>query len=207
MALACSPWLLKVLFLLPCLATEEDLSDLSLSQALVADECRAPRDCALNALQLNQKRGRQLVGCHTAVEGDRCFREIEWARNVGMRHHPEWYPNLTLNSSIVDFQKFLFENYPGKCPIPCGIPLPHKWCQWPDSGNLSAPGVGPALSIKAGHAATVDESYRTTCSGGTSISADTDRAFDVMGFQECESGHRVLEPVPRRRDERRDVWT
>lgn len=29
------------------------------------------------------------------------------------------------------------------------VRLPHKWCQWPDSGNLSAPGLGPALSIKA----------------------------------------------------------
>ena len=27
--------------------------------------------------------------------------------------HPEWYPNLTLESSLLDFQKFLYERYPG----------------------------------------------------------------------------------------------
>ena len=27
--------------------------------------------------------------------------------------HPEWYPNLTKNSSILDFQKFMYERFPG----------------------------------------------------------------------------------------------
>lgn len=189
---------LKVLFLLPCLSSTQQADAL-----LADDECRDAngQPCALSTLQLNG-RGRALVGCHTTVRGERCFREIQWARTVGMRSHPEWYPNLTLESSLLDFQKFLYERYPGKCPIPCGVPLPRKWCLWPNATNLSAPSAGPALSIKVlSYNLFWWNLYRVRQGEGDSAGnlikseISEDQPFDVMGFQECESGIRVLEPV------------
>ena len=191
--------LLKVLLLLPWVGSTQDLEDF-----LADDECEGTESpCSLHALQLKGERtGRQLVGCHTTQRGERCFREIQWARTVGMSSHPEWYPNLTKNSSILDFQKFMYERFPGRCPIPCGVPLPKKWCAWPNAGDLSAPAEGPPMSIKVlSYNLFWWSLYRVRQgegdSAGNLIKAEIeeDRPFDVMGFQECESGLRVLEPV------------
>eukprot|EP00434_Breviolum_minutum_P036763 symbB.v1.2.032586.t1/scaffold3927.1/size48165/2 len=191
--------LLKVLLLLPWVGSTQDLEDF-----LADDECEGTESpCSLHALQLKGERtGRQLVGCHTTQRGERCFREIQWARTVGMSSHPEWYPNLTKNSSILDFQKFMYERFPGRCPIPCGVPLPKKWCAWPNAGDLSAPAEGPPMSIKVlSYNLFWWSLYRVRQgegdSAGNLIKAEIeeDRPFDVMGFQECESGLRVLEPA------------
>jgi len=167
----------------------------------VDDEC-ADNTCALTALQRKGARTEQRVGCHTTIKGERCFREVAWARNVGIRKHPEWYPNLTENSSLVDFQLLIHDRIPGKCPIPCGVPPRKKWCEWPVAQNLSAPeGVGN-ISIKV---LTYNLFWWNLYgirhgagdSAGNLLKAETeeDGAFDVMGFQECENGVRVLEPV------------
>ena len=133
--------------------------------------------------------------------------------------HPEWYPNLTVDSPLIDLQKFMYERFPGgpeegrsfledlqrnegllwsfvismsmaqkrlpktaycwkffffkklrcclvvsttfwakawtvwssgRCPIPCGVPLPPKWCFWPRAGKLTPPSTeGGHLTIKA----------------------------------------------------------
>ncbi|CAE7921300.1 PEPKR2 [Symbiodinium sp. KB8] len=168
------------------------------------DECAEDRtDCALTALQHRGALTKQKVGCHTTVQGERCFREVTWAREVGIRKHPDWYPDLTRDSSVVDFQLLIHDRMPGKCPIPCGVPLRPKWCEWPPAGSLVAPAEeGGSLTIKV-------LSYNLFWwnlygvrrgngdSAGHLIRAETveDRLFDVMGFQECENGVRVLEPV------------
>merc|ERR1712151_1070762 len=45
--------------------------------------------------------------CHTSVEGERCYEGVMWARNSGIRIHPEWYPDLTTNSSFEAIQAHL----------------------------------------------------------------------------------------------------
>ncbi|CAE7831758.1 PEPKR2 [Symbiodinium sp. CCMP2592] len=168
------------------------------------DECAEDRtDCALTALQHRGALTKQKVGCHTTVRGERCFREVTWAREVGIRKHPDWYPDLTKDSSVVDFQLLIHDRMPGKCPIPCGVPLRPKWCEWPPAGSLLAPAEeSGSITIKA-------LSYNLFWwnlygvrrgngdSAGHLIRAETveDGLFDVMGFQECENGVRVLEPV------------
>jgi len=168
------------------------------------DECAEDRtDCALTALQHRGALTKQKVGCHTTVRGERCFREVTWAREVGIRKHPDWYPDLTKDSSVVDFMLLIHDRMPGKCPIPCGVPLRPKWCEWPPAGSLVAPAEeSGSITIKA-------LSYNlfwwnlygvrrgSGDSAGHLIRAETveDGLFDVMGFQECENGVRVLEPV------------
>lgn len=59
------------------------------------------------------------TGCHNAQPGDACFREVNWARNVGIREHPEWYPALSASSSFEDFQAFVHSLGKANCSTPC----------------------------------------------------------------------------------------
>ncbi|CAJ1448192.1 unnamed protein product [Effrenium voratum] len=162
-------------------------------------------------------------------------RQIMWAVHVGMRWHPEWYPGLTSNSPLIDFQLFIHNNFPGKCPIPCGVPMPQKWCHWPPAGNLTAPSVydsepnaidaidafgndsNDSIVSNVSNVSNADMNnitikvltynlfwwnlYRVRQGDGESAGKlmkaeiEEDRPFDVIGFQECEDGHRALEPV------------
>jgi len=55
--------------------------------------------------------------CRTVSEGDQCFSDVMWAMEIGIKQHPEWYPNLTDISTIEDFQDYLRTLMP--CPPPC----------------------------------------------------------------------------------------
>jgi len=65
--------------------------------------------------------------CHTAVEGEACYGAVKWAADFGIFQHPEWYPDLTPDSLIEDFQAHLYSINHGNCPQPCNatsFPLP-----------------------------------------------------------------------------------
>jgi hypothetical protein len=59
--------------------------------------------------------------CKTASErGEACYESIRWGSTVGIRKHPEWYPNLTEHSSAEEFQLHLHADPKTKCPKrPC----------------------------------------------------------------------------------------
>ncbi|CAK0825952.1 unnamed protein product, partial [Prorocentrum cordatum] len=57
-------------------------------------------------------------GCHTAVHGEQCHREVTRAMQHGILERPETYPSLTVNSSFEDFQMFLHQS-DTLCPRPC----------------------------------------------------------------------------------------
>jgi hypothetical protein len=59
------------------------------------------------------------TGCGDVVEGDWCYLSIEWLKNMGLDKHPDWYPGLTRESSIQDFQTMLHNNGKVGCPLPC----------------------------------------------------------------------------------------
>lgn len=59
--------------------------------------------------------------CGTAQPGDKCYEEISWARSDGIYANPEWYPGLTPQSSIEDFQKVMHGSGGTACPMPCGL--------------------------------------------------------------------------------------
>ena len=66
--------------------------------------------------------------CLTAVDGDSCYDHVMWAMTTGIADHPDWYPELTADSSFEDFQCHLHQlDFVEHCVnIPCGhtcIPL------------------------------------------------------------------------------------
>ncbi|CAK0824419.1 unnamed protein product, partial [Prorocentrum cordatum] len=60
---------------------------------------------------------KQEAPCGDAKPGDACYQTVHWARTVGLPGHPDWYPGLTVDSSVREFQEVLHQN--GKCPMPC----------------------------------------------------------------------------------------
>jgi len=109
--------------------------------ALLADnECVAApggQRCDLSALQMKGSRlgglgsraGAAQAGeaaCHDALPGERCFKDIRWAKRVGIREHPGWYPRMSSRSSDQDFQWVIHETNPSVCPRPCGGERPPR---------------------------------------------------------------------------------
>jgi hypothetical protein len=52
---------------------------------------------------------------------DACYKEVDWARTIGIKTHPEWYPGMTSESQLVDWQRILSKNADAKCPQPCTL--------------------------------------------------------------------------------------
>ncbi|CAK0862086.1 unnamed protein product [Prorocentrum cordatum] len=69
---------------------------------------------------------KQPQGCHTSVEGDRCYVAVTWAMRTGVFQHPEYYLPLTRNSSFEDFQQHLHgtARLADVCPRPCAAAAP-----------------------------------------------------------------------------------
>jgi len=59
-----------------------------------------------------------MSNCHDARAGDPCYVKVAWAMRQGIWQHPEWYPNLTLESRLPEFQALLHKHGEG-CPWPC----------------------------------------------------------------------------------------
>lgn len=57
--------------------------------------------------------------CHTAVDGERCYNGVMWAKDHGIKKHPEWYPDLSEDSTFEAFQLHLHEAKYEQCPRPC----------------------------------------------------------------------------------------
>mmetsp|Transcript_18104 Transcript_18104/g.30555 ORF Transcript_18104/g.30555 Transcript_18104/m.30555 type:complete len:315 (+) Transcript_18104:57-1001(+) len=57
--------------------------------------------------------------CHTALPGDSCYKDVMWAKNHGIREHPNWYHGLSPSSTVEDFQAEIHAKRPDKCPMPC----------------------------------------------------------------------------------------
>jgi len=55
--------------------------------------------------------------CRRAEEGEECYQQVQWARQQGIWEHPEWYPDLTPDSTFEGFQAHFHSL---ACPQPCG---------------------------------------------------------------------------------------
>jgi hypothetical protein len=90
----------------------------SIYSGLDADSSFVDFQAALHRHQIN--RCPEPCGlCHTAVEGEPCYEGVMWEMEYGIRLHPEWYPELTTNSSFEDVQAHLHEGNFNQCPEPC----------------------------------------------------------------------------------------
>eukprot|EP00931_Biecheleriopsis_adriatica_P123906 TRINITY_DN9899_c0_g1_i1.p1 TRINITY_DN9899_c0_g1~~TRINITY_DN9899_c0_g1_i1.p1 ORF type:complete len:743 (-),score=107.09 TRINITY_DN9899_c0_g1_i1:25-2223(-) len=98
---------------------------LSASSSLAAVQCfvhlkspgKCPKPCGMDCQ--NDKPAEN--NCHTTLQGEACWEEVQWASGVGIREHPEWYPGLGASSSLARVQCFLHNQFPDKCPKPCGL--------------------------------------------------------------------------------------
>merc|ERR1712032_870528 len=61
------------------------------------------------------------AACHTAVTGEECHFQVQWAMDHGWHQHPEKYEGLTEKSAFEDFQEHLHKlpEHSEKCPMPC----------------------------------------------------------------------------------------
>lgn len=57
--------------------------------------------------------------CRDAVIGEKCFKNVVWAKTEGVRIHPDWYSDLTEDSSFKEFQMVLHKNGLYDCRKPC----------------------------------------------------------------------------------------
>ncbi|CAE8620177.1 unnamed protein product [Polarella glacialis] len=58
--------------------------------------------------------------CHTAVTGEACYADIQWALTTGMSTHPERYPGLSASNSTEEVQDFFYQSLLySNCPLPC----------------------------------------------------------------------------------------
>ena len=68
----------------------------------IDDECQSG-ECALEAIQLKGEMAEHLdadEGCQDVRSGD-CLVDVVWAKNEGIRGHPDWYPGLSPESRLL----------------------------------------------------------------------------------------------------------
>jgi len=73
-------------------------------------------------LHQNKTKSKCLDACECQVPppNSHCYSSLVFARESGIREHPEWYPGLTEESSTFDFQEYLWKNSnESECLRPC----------------------------------------------------------------------------------------
>jgi len=73
------------------------------------------RSCPMPCTSQSNSEG----SCHTAVQGELCWKEVQWAKSTGIHRYPRWYRGLSASSSWEQFQQKVHEDKPQKCPPPC----------------------------------------------------------------------------------------
>jgi len=57
--------------------------------------------------------------CHDAEQAELCYHDSMWAKEHGVVEHPAWYPGLSNESSLAEFQAHLHFCFWNRCPLPC----------------------------------------------------------------------------------------
>lgn len=81
-----------------------------------------PQPCNAT-LSLPSTTAAPIESCRQVMEGEECYKQVTWAMYEGIYSNPEWYPNLTTNSSFEAFQAHLHDFGHGHCPMPCSCQL------------------------------------------------------------------------------------
>eukprot|EP00928_Gymnodinium_smaydae_P035269 TRINITY_DN24849_c0_g1_i2.p1 TRINITY_DN24849_c0_g1~~TRINITY_DN24849_c0_g1_i2.p1 ORF type:complete len:379 (-),score=64.51 TRINITY_DN24849_c0_g1_i2:28-1164(-) len=55
----------------------------------------------------------------------KCLEAVNWGKNTGIRQHPEWYPELTVESTADEFQDHLASKQLSGCPHTCDWEAKH----------------------------------------------------------------------------------
>ncbi|CAE7485491.1 PEPKR2, partial [Symbiodinium pilosum] len=178
-----------------------------LGELAADDECTTD-GCALSALHLRSSKRSEMTaqeesavdtGCHDIREGEggACWEAIMWGKNVGMPQHPDWYPGMTEDSPLSEWQFKAWNTTHPKCPRPCSVPAPGGCVNVPAPKLWKPAAAGGNLEIKVlsynlfwWHLFKVEGGRGD--SAGHLIQNTASPPYDVMGFQECEDPVRVL---------------
>lgn len=57
--------------------------------------------------------------CHTAAEGEPCYKNVMWIMSSGIFTNPDWFPGLSPQSTFEEVQEFYRQKHPKACPAPC----------------------------------------------------------------------------------------
>lgn len=71
------------------------------AELLPSDECDEPGNaCSQYALQLTAKKKAMASSECKDLQSDDvlCERDVKWAKDTGIKQHPEWYPGLSESS-------------------------------------------------------------------------------------------------------------
>ncbi|CAK0908939.1 unnamed protein product, partial [Prorocentrum cordatum] len=91
--------------------------------------------------------------CGTTKPGEWCYQSIQWLKNAGLRKHPDWYPKLSTQSSIEDFQTVLHKQGKVGCLLPCKegetatVKIHNSECQDAQEGSLCHKGIMHIIEV------------------------------------------------------------
>eukprot|EP00439_Symbiodinium_sp_Y106_P071356 s179_g12.t2 len=116
----------------------EELFAKKYPNATPASEIPDPK-CDFNMRRFYEDKGYYATECHTAQKGERCYKDVIWAKHDGIWKHPEWYKGLTPSST---FEAHLIRFSDRQMSVKIGsesfrvsgLPLPHE----PDRIHVSA---------------------------------------------------------------------
>jgi len=70
-------------------------------------------------LKQSEKVPEDNLPCQDAVIGEKCFKNVVWAKTEGIKVHPGWYSDLDDKSTFKEFQMSLHKNGLYGCRRPC----------------------------------------------------------------------------------------
>mmetsp|Transcript_71545 Transcript_71545/g.202927 ORF Transcript_71545/g.202927 Transcript_71545/m.202927 type:complete len:110 (-) Transcript_71545:90-419(-) len=76
--------------------------------------------CMLGALAEGIAR-HETPKCYDTVEGEPCWKAIQWAQKKGMWKNPEWYVEVQNPLDEAEMQNFFFKQRKHDCMRPCRL--------------------------------------------------------------------------------------
>jgi len=70
-------------------------------------------------LSLARHRGNATKGCYDTVEGEPCYKAIQWAMKKGAWKNPEWYVDVKNPLDEGEMQYYFYKNNKHDCMKPC----------------------------------------------------------------------------------------
>ncbi|CAK0888826.1 unnamed protein product [Prorocentrum cordatum] len=137
--------------------------------------------------------------CRTAAEGEACHRQVRWAMQHGILEHPGWYPGLTANSSLEEFQAFLHgtDAWRGTCSRPCvpqGASAPQRRLPSYRAPPPEAQGAASASQGQAPERRSLP-SYRTRAPEAQGPASRSEGQAPVQGCRTAAAGDACHEEV------------
>merc|ERR550537_540652 len=77
--------------------------------------------CLLGVVKGIQREQPESQGCYDTVEGEPCYKAIQWAQKKGMWKNPEWYVDVKNPLDEAEMQNYFFKSNKHGCLRPCRL--------------------------------------------------------------------------------------